>query len=426
MGTRWLNSTPETPLRLRQPVLWLVALVLVYGSAQAANPNEEQLRTLRTRIEAVQAELNETRGERNEARAQLREAERRIGGQLKSLRDTEAHQKSETAHLIALQQARTRSRAELGGRRQELERAVRAAHVLGKQDALKLLLSQDDPARVSRTLTYYRYLTEARAARIEGLESALRRIDILEKQIAERVPKLAALRARQLDQKYTLETTRAERRSLLAQLNEQLRDRSQEIERLKRDEERIARLVRELRSALAHTPAARPPGMAEVPETQEQISGRPPGMAEVPETQEQFFRPPAASTAPAQGGRWRLPVQGRIAARFGDPKQAGGLRWRGIFLAAPEGQEVRAVTRGRVAYADWLRGFGLLLVLDHGAGLMSLYGHNQSLYKGIGDPVEAGETVAASGNTGGPPQPGLYFEIRAHGEPRNPLDWCKL
>ncbi|MBS1245833.1 MAG: peptidase [Proteobacteria bacterium] len=387
-------STPDSLQRLRRPALWLAVLVLAYsGAVAAASQNEEQLRALRTRIEALQADLNETRGERDEARAQLRESERRIGSQFKSLRDTEARQRTESARLAALQQARTRSRAELGTHRQELEQAVRAANVLGKQDYLKLLLSQDDPARMSRTLTYYRYLTEAHAARIEGIETALSRLDILEKQITERVQELAVLRARQLEQRNALEATRAEHRNLLAQLNERVRDRSQEVERLKHDEERMTRLVRELRTALTRVPAPEPTvGKASVD----------------------------------KGGRWRLPVQGRLIARFGSPKEIGDLRWRGIFLAAPEGQEVKAVTRGRVAYADWLRGFGLLVVLDHGGGLMSLYGHNQSLYKGVGDRVEAGEAIAASGNTGGPPQPGLYFEIREHGEPRNPLDWCRL
>jgi len=369
-------------------------LIFAYSTAvAAASQSEEQLRALRTRIDALQTDLNETRGERDEARAQLRESERRIGHQFKSLRDTEARQKSESTRLTSLQQARTRSRAELGARRQELEQAVRAAYALGQQDYLKLLLSQDDPARVSRTLTYYRYLTQARAARIEGIETTLSRLDVLEKQIAERVQELATLRTRQLEQKTALEAARAERRVLLAQLNERVRNRSQEVERLKRDEDRMARLVRELRTELNRTPALEP------------SAGRP---------------------AAGKGGRWRLPVQGRLVARFGSPKEIGDLRWRGIFLAASEGQEVKAVTRGRVAYADWLRGFGLLVVLDHGDGLMTLYGHNQSLYKGVGDRVEAGEAIAASGNTGGPAQPGLYFEIREHGEPRNPLDWCRL
>jgi septal ring factor EnvC (AmiA/AmiB activator) len=390
-----LSSTPDNSRRLRWPALWLALSVLACSiNVPAATQNEEQLRALRARIEALQADLNETRSERDEARTQLGESERRMGSQYKSLRDTEARQKSESARLAVLQQARTRNRAELDTRRQELEQSMRAAYLLGKQDYLKLLLSQDDPARVSRTLTYYRYLVQARATRIEGLETTLNRLDVVEKQIAERVQELAALRTRQLEQKTALEATRAERRRLLAQLNERVRDRSQEIERLKRDQDRVTRLVHELRGALERAPA---PDLAA-------------GHTSINNT----------------GRRWHLPIQGRLIARFGSPKEVGDLRWRGIFLAAPEGQTVRAVARGRVAYADWLRGFGLLVVLDHGGGLMTLYGHNQSLYKGVGDSVEAEEAIAASGNTGGPAQSGLYFEVREHGEPRNPLDWCKL
>ena len=376
----------------RRAAQWLAALLLTIATPLGAErDNDEQLRALRTRIEALQVELNEMRGARAEARAQLRDSERRLGSQLKALRDTEARTKSESARLSGLQSARTRARTELATRRQELDQAVRAAYLLGKQDYLKLLLNQDDPARVSRVLTYYRYLAQARAVRIEGLDTTLVRLQILEQQIGERVQDLAALRTRQLEQQQALKVTRSERRQLLTQLNEQVRDRSQEIERLKQDEERIARLVRALRDEIARAPVVQ-----------------------------------AKVEKPGARGRWRLPVEGRIAARFGTSKQVGDLRWRGIFLATPEGQEVKAVTRGRVVYADWLRGFGLLLVVDHGAGLMTLYGHNQSLYKGVGDRIEAGEAIAASGNTGGPAQPGLYFEIREHGEPRNPLDWCKL
>lgn len=393
-----MRSTPNRPLQIsgsfsacRATVCLAIFLLAASTPLFAERNNDEQLRALRTRIDALQTELNEMRGAQAEARAQLRESERRLGKQLKTLRDTEARAKSEGVRLAGLQTQRRRARAELVTRRQELDQAVRAAYVLGKQDYLKLLLSQDDPTRLSRILTYYRYHAQARAARIQGLDTSLARLNVLEKQINERVQELAVLRAQQLQQREALQATRAERRQLLTQLNEQVRDRSQEIERLKQDEERIARLVRALRDEIARTPAPEP-----------------------------------KIDKPSSRARWRMPVQGRITARFGAPKQVGDLRWRGIFLATPEGQEVKAVTRGRVVYADWLRGFGLLLVVDHGSGIMTLYGHNQSLYKAVGDRVEAGETLAVSGNTGGPEQPGLYFEIREHGEPRNPLDWCRL
>lgn len=365
--------------------------MLVAGAAPAgAEAPDAELGALRTRLERLQAELAETRGERDEARERLRATERRIGGLYRELRTTETRQRREGARLHELEQSRERRRTELGRQRGELDAALRAAYALGRQDTLKLLLSQDDPAAASRVLTYYRYLTAARLQRIRALESTLAELDRLEREIGERQRALAGARAAQLRQTETLEAARGERRALLTELNARVASRAQEIERLKQDEERLARLVRELRTTLASAP------------------------------------PPAVASGAPGKGRWPLPVTGRLAARYGSPRNIGELRWQGIFLAAAEGTAVRAPTGGRVAYADWLRGFGLLLVLDHGNGLMTLYGHNQSLYKNPGDPVEPGETIALSGNTGGPPQPGLYFEVREQGRPRDPLDWCKL
>lgn len=362
------------------------------ASAAAPDANRAALDALRARIEKLQSEVESTRGERDEVRERLRNTERRISVLVRNLHDTDVRMRVETRHLNALEQERRRGRAELVDHRQELEQAMRAAYALGRQAYLKLLLSQEDPARVSRVLTYYRYLAAARATRIEDITRTLSRLDTLETQITERQRSLAGLHAEQLQQKTTLESARQERRTVLASLNERLTSRSQEIDHLKHDEQRLTRLVQELRTVLADTPA--PPAVT--------------GGRNVPK------------------GRWLLPVRGRLVARFDSPKAMGSLRWRGIFIAAPEGTEVRAVARGRIAYADWLRGFGLLLVIDHGGGLMTLYGHNQSLYKGVGDQVEAGEVISVTGNTGGPPQPGLYFEVREQGEPRNPLDWCKL
>lgn len=364
----------------------VIAALLIATAAQAESP--ERLDTLRTRIQKLEAELNATRGERDEVRERARDTERRIGILLRDLRRTDGRTRQEAARLAALEKQRTREHGMLGTARRHLETAVRNAWLLSRQDSLKLLLSQDDPARAGRMQTYYRYIVAAQTARIDEIATAVRRLDVLEKEIAGRQQALAVLRNEQLTQKRELESARRERRTTLARLEAHVATRAQEIERLRRDEERLTRLVRGLGEALE--------------------------------------REPPAPSGERGTGRWPAPAQGRLTARFGQPKATGELQWRGIFLAAREGTEVRAPTRGRVAYADWLRGFGLLLVLDHGNGLMTLYGHNQSLVKNVGDPVEAGETVALSGNTGGPAEPGLYFEVREHGEPRDPLNWCKL
>lgn len=364
----------------------VIAVLLITTVAQAESP--ERLDTLRARIQKLETELNVTRGERDEVRERVRDTERRIGILLRDLRRSDARTRQEATRLAALEKQRAHEHGMLGTERRNLETAVRNAWLLSRQDSLKLLLSQDDPARAGRMQTYYRYIVAAQAARIDEIATAVRRLDVLEKEIAGRQQALSALRRDQLAQKGELESARRERRATLVRLESHVTTRAQEIERLRRDEERLTRLVRGLGEALDR---------------------------ELP-----------APSAERGTGRWPAPAKGRLIARFGQPKARGELQWRGIFLAAREGSEVRAPTRGRVAYADWLRGFGLLLVLDHGNGLMTLYGHNQSLVKNVGDPVEAGETVALSGNTGGPAEPGLYFEVREHGEPRDPLNWCKL
>lgn len=371
------------------PTLALSALLLLVPLSVPADRDTE-LKELRQRIDRLQSELEETRGERNEAREKLRDSERRIGTLIRNLRDTDRRYRKESSRLRDLEAARTRARQDRQRQQQELEAAVRAAYALGRQETVKLLLSQDDPARASRVLVYYRYLADARITHIGQLNGTLARLTALETEIGARQQELASLREQQQEKKRSLDITRAERQEALVQLNEQVRTRSQEIERLQRNEERLSRLVRGLRAAL-------PP-------------------------------PPVTGSSPPRTGKgqWQLPVQGRIKARYGQTKPVGNLRWRGLFVAAAEGRPIQAVTGGRVAYADWLRGFGLLVVLDHGNGVMTLYGHNQSLIKAVGEPVESGEVIALSGNTGGPPEPGLYFEVREHGEPRNPLDWCKL
>ena len=365
---------------------------------QAADEQQktaEQLKALRGRIETLQQSLNETRDERDQARAQLRDVERALGNLVQEQKRLQAELKTESGKLQALRTRAQRSRAELAVHTENLAGEVRAAFAMGRQEYLKLLLNQQDPASIARVHVYYRYLTQARAARAGELRTGLAVLAVLEQQITERTRTLGALRAAQTEQQRALNESRARRATLVASLNQKLSSQSQNLERLKRDEQVLARLLRELSSFLADAP--KPPG-------------------------------PIGAGARFQDfqGKLPLPVKGRILANYGEPKNIGDTRWKGVFLAAEEGREVHAVFRGRVAYADWLRGFGMLMILDHGDGYMTLYGHNQSFYKTVGDWVEAGQVIASVGNSGGNAQSGLYFEIRHQGEPRNPLQWCRM
>jgi septal ring factor EnvC (AmiA/AmiB activator) len=370
----------------------LLFAVLHPAYATDSAQEEARLQKLRARIGALQERLNETRGQRDAVREEMRALERRIGSLLQNSRQTAARQRRNEMKLENLRAQATRERGGLETQRQQLRHQIRAAYVMGRQEYPKMLLNQENPASVARVLTYYQYLNRARTDRIADIQAGLSRLDALEQQIREQSQELEALRAVQREQKTALEISRARRGELLTSLSHEVRGHSQEIERLHADEKRLEQLIEELKTV--------------VPES----TPLPPGK------EKHFAR---------LRGRLPLPARGRIIAHYGAQKNVGNLKWRGLFIAGHEGQNVIAVFRGRVVFADWLRGFGLLLILDHGDGYMTLYGHNQSLHKGVGDWVETGETIASLGNTGDMAQPGLYFEIRQNGDPRDPLIWCK-
>lgn len=362
------------------------------GASTQGGDTGEQLQELRTRLKGLEKELNTTRGERDSLRDELRGAEQDIGAQLKILKQLDAQLTSQTTRLAGLHAEKSRQHQQIQAQLKHLEQEARAAYILGQQENLKLLLNQENPASVSRVLAYYHYLQRARAARIQEARASLDRLAALTDQIQMRTQELDALKSDALTKQQALIATRAQRGRLLAQVNLRVRNQAQEVERLRLDEQRLVRLLKELETVAIRAPQPSFP------------------------TQGRFQ---------THKGKLPLPIQGRVTARFGAPR-SGGLRWRGIFVTAPEGRTVASVFRGRVAYADWLRGFGLLIILEHGEGYMTLYGHNQSLYKEAGDWVEAGQTIAGSGSTGGPPEPGLYFEIRHNGDPRDPLEWCRI
>jgi len=385
------------PIPLLRPAVkgCLLAALMLSPVASADRPaTEAELEALRARAAKLQTELSQTRSQRDRAREALRQQERRIGELSQAQRQTQVERRRQMRRLETTREKARRERNDLSRFQARLAVEVRAAYQLGRQDRLKLLLNQDDPSRVARVLTYYRYLTEARAAEISRLDASLGKLAKLERDIETHTRSLTALEARQREQAKALEVERGERARLLAGLTRETRTRAQELDELRADQARLERLLGELRESPIVVPEPIPPA-------------------------------DRSARFGSLKGRLPLPARGKVVARFGQPKGTGQLRWRGIFLAANEGETVAAPARGRVVYADWLRGFGLLLILDHGDGYMTLYAHNQSLARSLGDWVEAGEPLATIGNTGDASRMGLYFEIRRHGEPSDPLQWCR-
>lgn len=368
----------------------LLFCIALLPAVTRADAEEQRLEQLRARIQQLQTNLNELQGRRDAVREELRDLEHRIGGSLRAQRRLDGRLQAYVRQLTQLRAQAQDERRALTQQAAVLDRQMRAAYAMGQQEPLKLLLNQEEPVRVARVMTYYRLLHQARTERVQAIQTSLARMQTLEARLQTQTRELEDARAERARERQSFETARARRTELLASLNLQARSQSEEIERLRADEKRLERLVGELTSLPALAPAA-----------------------------------PGARFASLKG-RLPLPLAGRISARFGDDKGIGQLKWRGAFITAREGQEVRAVHRGRVAYADWLRGFGLLLILEHEDGYMTLYGHNQSLYREIGEWVDAGQVIAAAGSTGDAPQAGVYFEIRHNGEPDDPLRWCAV
>lgn len=358
---------------------------------QAAPADQDaKLKVLRERIGALQQRMSATRGEHQQLTTQLRDTEQQVGRLARRLRVLDGRLHRQQAKLRELRAKEHADSEALVAERDALADQVRAAYAAGRQERVKLLLNQEDPATLSRVLTYYDYLHRTRAERMARLQAHLAELARTREQIDEETSRLAALQEKSRNEKLALEQTQAERRRVVRALAEQLLSQGREMEQLQRDEQQLTELLRGLREALSDIP----------PET---------------EAEQRFVQ---------RRGQLPWPSSGRLVANYGQPK-IGSLRWDGVMISAPEGREVRAVHAGRVAFADWLRGFGLLMIIDHGDGYMTLYGHNQSLFKETGDWVAAGEAIAAVGNSGGREQTGVYFGIRHQGKPVDPKRWCR-
>jgi septal ring factor EnvC (AmiA/AmiB activator) len=274
-------------------------------------------------------------------------------------------------------------------------------YVAGQQDYLKLLLSGRDPNQTARYLHYYSYISRAQTDFIRTLRNNLAGLAQLASEARDKGAELAELEARQREGRKELLAQQAERRKVLSSLATQIRSQHREIKSLQRDEARLSRLVEELAKAISPKPSGR--RNEKLPE-----SGG------------------DAGAFAALKGKLRLPARGELINRYGSQRSDSGLSWKGLFIRSASGQEVRAVAPGQVVYADWMRGFGNLLIIDHGQSYLTIYGNNEALLKQVGDTVGTGDTVATVGNSGGNPDSGLYFEIRHQGKAFDPMRWVTL
>jgi septal ring factor EnvC (AmiA/AmiB activator) len=355
--------------------------------AQDRRESEAELSAVRKEIEALQDRIARETTRRDEGARELRAAEVAIAAATRKLAEVRDELKAEVSARRDLERQSERASRSLAAEKDALARQVRSSYMSGREELFKLLLSQESPAALGRMLVYFDYYNRARSRRIAAVAGELAKLEELDAATARVEAQLTTLEAAQAREVAALEKSRDERRAVIAKLDASVRDGNAAVAKLRAEEQRLADLVQRLSEVMAGFPV---------------------------DIEEPFAR---------SKGKLAWPVQGRIAGDYGQVRGAGPVRWNGVLLEAAAGTPVRAVHRGRVAFADWLQGLGLLVIVDHGDGYMSLYGHNEALLKESGDWVEPGEPIAQVGDTGGRSRPGLYFEIRSNGEPVNPSAW---
>ncbi|MFT3808223.1 murein hydrolase activator EnvC family protein [Arenimonas sp.] len=391
---------------------WAIALLLfgVVASSQAQTTaqraqrqaaTQKQLTTLRGQIKSLGEEQRKLEGEKNAAARELREIDGRVSKSQRSLHDTETRIADQEAELVRLQEKQQALERSLTAQRAELAQLVRSAYAMGRHEQLKLLLEQGRMSDLARALAYHRYFQQQRKNEIGRLTQELKTLADVSEQVRATTLELQASRAQQKGELDTLAGERRERGKLVSSLDAQYRDRDARIKALGRDEKATVALLERLRRLMEQ--AAKPPA-------------RTPNM---PGT-----RPATPNDARVPIGPLNLPLNGSVLAGFGGT-MPDGHRSQGLLIAGNAGAEVRAVSGGRVAYADWLKGYGLLIILDHGNGWMTLYAFNDTLLKNVGDTVRAGEAISTVGSSGGQGRPALYFELRRNGQPQDPRSWLK-
>ena len=381
------------------------------ASAQDQRDTEQRLQKVRSELKAVASERRQLEGARGDASRKLREADEQVGGVQRALRQTESTLQRDSASLAQMQAERTRLAGDLGAKQAELARLLRAAQLAGDDAPLKAMLAQDRLAEVERSLTYQGYLQRGRVQRIRMLAAELQRIDVLEREIDARQSALARERRQQAVQLAQLESARRQRAGTLAGIDRQYQDKASREQALGRDAKALQGLLAQLRSAAAR--AAREAARAKADAAKRAATGNKPARAK---------RTTVAAVPALRVGGLGWPVSGGLLAGYGG-RLPDGRRSDGVLIAAAAGSAVKAVADGTVVFADWMTGYGNILIIDHGNGYMSLYAHNDGLLRDAGDAVKRGDAVASVGTSGGQDQPALYFELRRDGAPVNPSTW---
>ncbi|NMD53291.1 peptidoglycan DD-metalloendopeptidase family protein [Shewanella sp. DNRA4] len=347
---------------------------------------QSELKSIQAQINQQQSALKNTSKQREKLLALLRSDEEAIAAAAKKVNSTKNSLAQIDTKLAELKQRQEELETLKVSQQKTLSKQLSSAYLAGNHDYTKMMLNQQSPATIERMLAYYQYLNKARMNSINELKKTITELDEIKVSQTSKQKQLTKLMAEQHVQSKRLNQEQDQRQLTLKELQRTLNTKGAELEQLQIEEASLKRVVEQALKAMRDNPSM-----------------------------EGFDK---------QGGKLKWPTKGRVSASFGSPR-SGQVVWKGTMLSAPEGQNIRAVSGGKVIYADWLKGFGMVMVIDHGKGYMSLYGHAQALLKSPGDMVKTGEAIALVGRSGGQTEPGLYFEIRYKGQAVDPAKYCR-
>ena len=371
-------------------ILLILATLPVSGFGQdddLAKVKEQELEVVRERISTLKQSMDKSASSRDRMTTELQTAEVEMSEKRIRLKELQRERDFSTKRKQELDVEIVQREAVLAAESEALAEQVRAAYMSGGQERIKLLLNQRDPATLGRLLSYYQYFNDFRASNIQDVTEHIDELALLRSQVAAEEARLAGIAKERYAELTELNLAQEKRQKLLANLKGRIADEGQEIEMLAAQEKDLARLIDELTSILSDYPIR------------------------------------SANPFSEHKGKLTWPVAGTLIHDFGQPRVSDRLKWNGVVLAAGRGQEVRAVYHGRIVFSDWLSGLGLLVIVDHGEGYMTLYGYNETTLKNTGDWVAPGDVIATVGDSGGQSRAALYFELRRGTQPLNPRHW---
>ncbi len=374
----------------------LLIAALVTANISYADEKSDMAQ-LQKEIEALQQELKKVQGTRSDLQKDLQKSETEIGELEKKADKIKKELQQEQQELKKLNNERSSLEEQRRQQQAQIAQQIRAAYQLGEQSEVKVMLNQESPDKLSRIMKYHSYFMTAHNAKMQTYLDTITRIDALTPEIEKKTLELGHMQAQLEEQRQSLTDIHNTRAQALAKVNAQVKNKHQELQQLTEDRRRLQNLLTTVTRKVAATNAANSPAYVPLPKGGEKFSQR--------------------------KGRLPWPTQGSMIHKFGSARIAGQMNWNGAFISAPMGNSVIAVHHGRVVFADYFGGHGLLVIIDHGEGFMSLYAHNQSLLKKAGELVKAGDAVASIGNSGGQANTGVYFEIRHQGKPIDPSQW---